>query len=91
MVSRVCASRQRLAAALDQLGFRVWPSEANFLLVRPADGQAKDLYDDLKAHGILVRYFDAPGLDDKLRITVGTDSQNDRLVARLATQVSPGA
>ena len=91
MVSRVCASRQRLAAALDQLGFRVWPSEANFLLVRPADGQAKDLYDDLKAHGILVRYFDAPGLDDKLRITVGTDSQNDRLVARLATQISPGA
>ena len=41
MVSRVCASRQRLAAALDQLGFRVWPSEANFLLVRPADGQRK--------------------------------------------------
>ena len=84
MVARVCASRQRLAGGLAELGFRVWPSEANFLLVRPADGQARHVYDALKANGILVRYFDARGLDDKLRITVGTNAQNDRLVAVLA-------
>ena len=89
MVARVCASRQRLAAALTELGFRVWPSEANFLLVRPVDGRASAIYEGLKAHGILVRYFEAPGLDDKLRITVGTDGQNDRLVAVLAEQLGP--
>ena len=88
MTARVCVSRQRLAAALAALGFRVWPSEANFLLVRPVDGRARAIYDGLKAHGILVRYFDAPGLDDKLRITVGTDAQNDRLVTVLAEQLS---
>ena len=88
MAARVCASRQRLAVALAELRFHVWPSEANFLLVRPADGRARDLYAALKAHGILVRYFDAPGLDDKLRITVGTDAQNDRLVTALAEQLN---
>jgi len=86
MVARVCASRQRLATALAHLGFHIWPSEANFLLARPANGQAKTTYEALKADGILVRYFDTPGLDDKLRITVGTDAQNDRLLATLAKQ-----
>ena len=86
MATRVCASRQRLATTLTELRFRVWPSEANFLLVRPADGRARDLYADLKRRGILVRYFDTPGLDDKLRITVGTDAQNDRLVMALEKQ-----
>ena len=89
MAARVCASRQRLAAALTKLGFRVWPSEANFLLVRPADGRARALYQSLKASRILVRYFDTPGLDDKLRITVGSDTQNDRLVVVLAEQLRP--
>ena len=86
MATRVCVSRQRLATTLTELRFRVWPSEANFLLVRPTDGRARDLYADLKRRGILVRYFDTPGLDDKLRITVGTDAQNDRLVMALEKQ-----
>ena len=82
-VARVRVSRQRLAVDLSRLGFRVWPSEANFVLVRPRDGRARHLYEQLKIREILVRYFDSPGLDDKLRITVGTDAQNDRLVATL--------
>lgn len=77
---KVKASRASLTAALQKLGFRVWPSQSNFLLARPADGQAKRLYDGLKAAGILVRYFNEPRLDDKLRITVGTDEQNEALV-----------
>ena len=82
-VARICASRERLTDDLSVLGFRVWPSEANFVLVRPANGQARDVYEQLKSRGILVRYFDIPGLNDKLRITVGTESQNDRLVDTL--------
>ena len=80
LVTRVRRSRSRLAAALAALGFRVWPSEANFLLVRPPDGRARDVYEGLKQRNILVRYFDRPALDDKLRITVGTDAQNHRLI-----------
>ena len=80
LVGRVRRSRSQLAAALAALGFRVWPSEANFLLVRPPDGRAHHIYEGLKQRGILVRYFNRPALEDKLRITVGTDEQNDRLV-----------
>ena len=82
-VEQVCASRERLSRALSDVGFRVWPSEANFLLVRPPDGDASGVYRGLKAQGILVRFFDEPMLRDKLRITVGTDDQNDRLMVSL--------
>jgi len=78
---RVKASRAVLAAELEALGFRVWPSQANFLLARPPAGDAEGLYQALKAKGILVRYFKQPRLEDKLRITVGTDAQNAALVA----------
>ena len=39
-----------------------------------------DLYVGLKEQGILVRYFDRPGLADKLRITVGTSQENNALL-----------
>ncbi len=80
---RVKASRAALAAALAALGYRVWPSESNFLLVRPPAGDAGRIYQALTTGGILVRYFDHPALDDKLRITVGTDEQSAALVAAL--------
>jgi len=80
---KVKASRAALAADLAGLGFRVWPSQANFLLARPPAGDADRLYQALKRRGILVRYFQQPRLDDKLRITVGTDEQNGALVGAL--------
>jgi histidinol-phosphate aminotransferase len=80
---RIKASRIKLAVALQQLNFRVWESQTNFLLVQPADKNAAFLYQSLKAQNILVRYFDQFGLQDKLRITVGTDQQNQILVERL--------
>ena len=84
IVERIRASRASLRDQLTALGFRVWPSQANFLLARPADGDARRLYDELKARHILVRYFAEPGLSDKLRITVGTDEQHSRLTSVLA-------
>ena len=82
-VEQVCESRAHLSRALSGVGFHVWPSEANFLLVRPPGGDASGTYHALKAQGILVRFFDEPMLRDKLRITVGTDEQNDRLIVSL--------
>ena len=82
-VRKVIASRVKLSEDMRGLGFRVWPSESNFLLARPPKGDAERLYLALKAGGILVRYFKGPRLDDKLRITVGTDEQNGRLVEAL--------
>ncbi|MBF2067719.1 MAG: histidinol-phosphate transaminase [Calothrix sp. C42_A2020_038] len=76
---KVKASRTRLALKLKQLDFKVWNSQANFILVQSLQQTAEKLYLELKQKGILVRYFNQPGLDDKLRITVGTDNQNQIL------------
>lgn len=84
----VRSERQRLTTELTQLGFAVMPSQSNFVLTSvPAQSSAieneqlaQGLYQHLKEGGILVRYFDQARLRDKLRITVGTSSQNDRLL-----------
>jgi histidinol-phosphate aminotransferase len=57
------------------------PSQAPFSGKSPLSGA--EVYEALKARGILVRYFNQPRLDDKLRITVGTDDQNAALIAAL--------
>ncbi|MEQ8485981.1 MAG: histidinol-phosphate transaminase [Pseudomonadales bacterium] len=81
--ARVRADRERLRAGLAQLGLEAPPSQTNFLLVRvPPEARlgAQALYERLKSRGILVRYFAVPRLDDRLRITVGDDAQNRRLI-----------
>ena len=82
-IARVRASRAYLTEQLDTLGFRVWPSQANFVLAQPPNKGAQHLYAALKARHILVRYFTTQGLADKLRITVGTDEQIARLIDAL--------
>jgi len=65
---------------LTQLGWKVLPSEANFILAGVPDGRGSDVYVGLKEQGILVRYFDKPGLNDKIRITIGTSQENNALL-----------
>lgn len=76
--------RARLSQALTRLGWQVIPSQANFVLATCPDGNAGAIYRKLKAQGILVRFFDKPGLADKLRITLGTADENDQVLAALA-------
>jgi histidinol-phosphate aminotransferase len=80
----VIEQRGRLASELKQRGFEVLDSRSNFVLATvPSAANAKRLYTALKARQILVRYFDAHRLDDKLRITVGTEAQVTRLLQHL--------
>ena len=76
-------SRAKLAAALRKMGFTLWPSQANFILARPPKCDARYLYMELRDRGILVRYWDRPRLDDKIRITVGTEEENAVLLEAL--------
>ena len=69
---------------LEQLGFRVFPSEANFVLARRPGVDQGPVARALAARDILVRHFAQPGLEDALRITVGTDAEIDALLAALA-------
>ena len=79
----IVASRQRLAAALLGLGFEMLPSAANFLFVRHPDKSGAKLAADLRSRAILVRHFAAPRIADFLRISIGTDADNDRLIEAL--------
>ena len=82
---RVIASRERLSAALCELGFDVLPSHANFVLARPGGGRdARSIFLALREQGIIVRWFDQPRVRDYLRITVGTDEQCDALLKALS-------
>ncbi|HWB53373.1 MAG TPA: histidinol-phosphate transaminase [Tepidisphaeraceae bacterium] len=76
----VRGERTRISAELSQLGWSVLPSHANFLLASPPDGDAKQVFEGLEAQGILVRYFNSPGLSDKIRITLVTSQENNALL-----------
>ncbi|MEO0867007.1 MAG: histidinol-phosphate transaminase [Cyanobacteria bacterium J06642_11] len=81
-ISKIKQSRAALTTALNQLGFHVPPSHGNFVLASHPRAQAID--EALRAQGIWVRYFPISGLDNKLRITVGTPQQNQQLLDTLA-------
>lgn len=76
--------RDRLAAALRDVPqiAQVYPSDANFILVRAHDGQA--LRETARRAGILVRTFDDPLLANCVRITVGRPSDNDLLLQAIS-------
>ncbi|MCD6378079.1 MAG: histidinol-phosphate transaminase [Planctomycetes bacterium] len=82
-VEKIKSARAKMKVELERLGFRVWPSGGNFLLCRPPKNNAEEIYQTLKARGILIRYFNQQGLDDKLRITIGTEEQNGVLITVL--------
>ena len=76
----VRSERQRISSELTQMGWTVLPSQANFILATTPSGRGREAYLGLKQQGILVRYFDKPGLADKIRITVGTSQENNALL-----------
>jgi len=82
-VDKIISERIRLTAALRELGFQITDSQTNFILAQINVGSAKEIYQSLVEQKIYVRYFDRKGLQDKLRITVGTPEQNDQLLAGL--------
>lgn len=89
---KVIDVRGQLATALRQMSFAVLPSESNFLLATvPATASAEKIYLGLKDRGILIRYWSSPGLNDKLRITVGTPQQNAKLIEAIGSIIGGGA
>ena len=81
--SAVMATRAQLVADLEQLGFTVVPSAANFVFARHARRDAGELAGALRARAIIVRHFRLPRIDQHLRITVGTDEQCTALITAL--------
>jgi histidinol-phosphate aminotransferase len=83
-VMKVVMERGRLSGKLKGLGWlRPYPSQANFILCSLPEGEAKEIWQQLRKKGIFVRYFEAPQLDNCLRITVGRSEDTDALVNAL--------
>ena len=88
------AERERLRESLARLpAVTVYPSAANFILVRVPEGRARPIFDGLLAAGILIKCLDGshPALVDCLRITVGTPEQNERLLEAFEGQIRSAA
>jgi histidinol-phosphate aminotransferase len=81
---KVMDTRERTVAALSKMGFSIVPSKANFIFIRPAGIQARELYTRLKDEKILVRYFDKPRIDAYLRVTIGTDAEMQIFIEKTA-------
>ncbi|MGD8957332.1 MAG: histidinol-phosphate transaminase [Chromatiaceae bacterium] len=83
---QIRAAREGLAAGIGRLpGVRVYPSQANFLLLRTPPGLATAWFDGLYERGILIKKLDGthPLLADCLRLTVGTEQENEALIEAL--------
>ena len=80
---RVMESRERLTASLEALGFEVVPSAANFVFAKHPAHDAAQLAAKLREKEIFVRHFNAPLVNQHLRISVGTDDECDTLVEAL--------
>jgi len=83
-VRRIQRSRDWLSTSLKQMGYEVYPSQANFVMAKARGANQRTMYEALKAKNIFVRYFDAPGLQDSLRISVGTPDEMKTLVREMA-------
>jgi histidinol-phosphate aminotransferase len=87
MQARVAVLREergRIAAAFAEMSVETWPSDANFILFRPTDRSARQVWQSLLDRSVLVRdCSEWPGLTGCLRVTVGLPEENDRFLAAL--------
>jgi histidinol-phosphate aminotransferase len=87
-VDQVHAGRERMLAALAELGVRTWPSAANFLLM-DIGARHKQLCDVMRAKGVLLRDRSAdPGCDGYVRITIGVEEHVTRGIAALRASLA---
>lgn len=84
IIQAIINERERLVKELSRFAWlKVYPSQANFVLCRVLNGEAKRIHRELQRRGIFIRYFDVPGLSDCLRISAGKPEHTDALIAAL--------
>lgn len=87
--NKIIATRTRAVEQFEKLGFRVTPSDANFLWMVHQELKNRSIYEALKQRQILIRYMEFPLVSygdsafDGLRVTIGTDAEIDTLLDAL--------
>jgi len=84
--NKIQKTREDTVGKLTDLGYRVLPSQANFIFASPGtnNGSAAEIFKSLDDQNILIRYWDTPKLCDWLRISIGTDEEMKRFFKALA-------
>ena len=83
-VQLLVAERERLFTELGTISYlNPFPSRSNFILCRVIGRDARQLKLDLEQAGILVSYFNKPGLDNCIRVSAGRPKETERLIAEL--------
>ncbi|MBR3865960.1 MAG: aminotransferase class I/II-fold pyridoxal phosphate-dependent enzyme, partial [Clostridia bacterium] len=79
--AEVIRVREMTVTELGKMGFTVLPSKANFIFARANKISGADYFKALRENGIIVRYFDAPRINEFVRISIGTQEQMQKLLS----------
>ncbi|ASJ70262.1 histidinol-phosphate transaminase [Granulosicoccus antarcticus] len=82
-LTSIMQTRQQAVSDLQNRGFEVLPSAANFVFAKAPDGNAEQVFRKLNDAGVLVRYWNKPRLDQWLRISIGTAAEMQALLSAL--------
>lgn len=83
-VEAMLSERERLIEQLNSIEYlRTYPTQTNFVLCQVSGKDALEVKNELAKRGILIRYFNKPGLRDHIRISVGKPEHTDALIAAL--------
>ena len=89
-IQLVIAERDRMGRALRELGMRVHPSGANFILFEQFRRPANELHAALFRRGVLIRNVSsATGLERALRVSIGAPAANDAFLAAIRAELQP--
>jgi histidinol-phosphate aminotransferase len=87
-IEKIKAERKRLSEQLRAIGFTLPDSSSNFVFAGHKTCKAQEIYDKLVQRNIYVRFWDRVGIDNKIRISVGTKEQDDALLSALKEIIS---
>jgi len=82
-VQKIIDTREWVKTEMKELGFVFTDSKSNFLFVQHESIPAKEIYGMLRERNIFVRYWDKPRINNRLRITIGTDEEMKKLISCL--------
>lgn len=82
---QIVKTREWFATELKKSGYFVIPSETNFVFAKKCGFSGEYIYQQVKKGGILIRHFNTSGIEDFVRITIGTTEQMEALLAIMKT------
>ena len=88
IVAKIIDTREKTKESLTKLGFSFLDSSSNFIFAKHNEISGEELFNALKENKIFVRHFNAPRINEYLRITIGTEREMKELISFLDSYIS---